>query len=104
MTQARVAQRRGHSAGVRPSILGLTQGLLHTAGRPRLLSTARSAGVPRGGTLFTAEIESAEYLGDRWELRARFRGLPLTLVTAQDPRSDAGFRFAIPTAQAIRRQ
>jgi ABC-type Fe3+/spermidine/putrescine transport system ATPase subunit len=53
---------------------------------------------------FAAEIESAEYLGDRWELRARFHGLALVLVTACDPRSNAAISFAIPTAQAIRRK
>ena len=87
--------------GLTPPTLGSSRGLLHAAGRPRLLSTARSAGVLRGGTLFTAGIESAEYLGDRWELRARLHGLPLVLVAAQDPRSSPTFPFAIPTAQAI---
>ncbi len=57
-----------------------------------------------GEGLFIAEIESAEYLGDRWELRARFHGLPLVLVTGQDPRPRATFPFALPTAQAIRRK
>lgn len=57
-----------------------------------------------GAGPFTAEIESAEYLGDRWELRARFRGLPLLLTTAQDARPITTIPFAIPTAQAIRRQ
>lgn len=54
-----------------------------------------------GAGPFTAEIESAEYLGDRWELRARFRGLPTVLLTTQDPRSTQTVRFAIPTARAI---
>jgi len=57
-----------------------------------------------GEGAFVAEIESAEYLGDRWELRARFRGLPLVLVIAQDPRARATFSFAVSAAQAIRRQ
>jgi len=52
---------------------------------------------------FAAEIKSAEYLGDRWELHARFRGLPLVLVTAQDPRARAAFPFAVSAALAIRR-
>ena len=51
---------------------------------------------------FTAGIEGAEYLGDRWELRARFHGLPLVLVAAQDPRPSPTLPFAIPAAQAIR--
>ncbi|GAB4308799.1 MAG: ABC transporter ATP-binding protein [Candidatus Bipolaricaulota bacterium] len=54
-----------------------------------------------GAGPFTAEIESVEYLGDRWELRARFRGLPLVLVTAQDLRPSREVSFAIPTAQTI---
>ncbi len=57
-----------------------------------------------GAGPFTAEIESAEYLGDRWELRARFRGLPLVLVLAQDPRPRATFPFAVSAALAIGRQ
>lgn len=57
-----------------------------------------------GEGAFVAEIESAEYLGDRWELRARFRGLPLVLITAQDPRSSGALPFALSTAQVIRRQ
>jgi len=51
---------------------------------------------------FVAKIESAEYLGDRWEVRAQFRGLPLVLVTAHDPRSNTSIPFAIPTPKAIR--
>ena len=53
---------------------------------------------------FVAAVEGAEYLGDRWELRARFRDLPLVLITAQDPRASTALSFAIPTSQAIRRQ
>jgi len=53
---------------------------------------------------FVAAVEGAEYLGDRWELRARFRDLPLVLITAQDPRARTALSFAIPTSQAIRRQ
>jgi len=52
----------------------------------------------------TAGIEGAEYLGDRWELRGRFRGLPLSLVTTQRPRAGNTLRFAIPSARAIRPQ
>jgi len=45
-----------------------------------------------------AEVEKAEFLGDRWEVRARFRGLPLLLYS---PRSRRGgerlrFRFSAP--------
>ncbi|MFH1610119.1 MAG: ABC transporter ATP-binding protein [Candidatus Bipolaricaulota bacterium] len=50
-----------------------------------------------------AEVEGAEYLGDRWEVRARFRGLLLVLLTARDPRPSATVLFAIPLAQVIRR-
>ncbi|MEW6216250.1 MAG: ABC transporter ATP-binding protein [Candidatus Bipolaricaulota bacterium] len=57
-----------------------------------------------GAGPFTAEIESAEYLGDRWELRARFRGLPLVLVTAQDAQPSTTIPFAISTGRAIHRQ
>jgi len=53
---------------------------------------------------FVAAVEGAEYLGDRWEVRARFRDLPLVLITAQDPRASTALSFAIPTSQAIRRQ
>ncbi len=53
---------------------------------------------------FTAEIESAEYLGDRWELRGRFRDLRVVLVTAQDSRPRTALPFAIPNAQAIPRR
>lgn len=53
---------------------------------------------------FVAAVEGAEYLGDRWELRARFRDLPLVLIAAQDPRASTALSFAIPTSQAIRRQ
>lgn len=53
---------------------------------------------------FTAQIESAEYLGDRWELRARFRGLSLVLITPDDPRPRGTFLFALSATQAIRRQ
>jgi len=53
---------------------------------------------------FTAEIEGAEYLGDRWEVRARFHGLPLVLVASHDPRSNTSIPFAIPTPKAIRQQ
>ncbi len=59
--------------------------------------------VRAGDGPFTAEIESAEYLGDRWELRARFRGLPLVLVTAHNLRPRSTLPFALSTAQAIRR-
>jgi len=52
---------------------------------------------------FTAEIESAEYLGDRWELRARFYDLPLVLVISEAPPKTT-FPFAVSAAQAIRRQ
>ncbi len=51
---------------------------------------------------FTAEIETAEYLGDRWELRARFQGLPLVLVAAHAPRSNTTLPFALSAALAIR--
>ncbi len=57
-----------------------------------------------GEGLFTAEVESAEYLGDRWELRARFCDLPLVLITGQDPRSSGTLPFAIPTARTIHQQ
>jgi hypothetical protein len=50
----------------------------------------------------SSEVESVEYLGDRWEVRARFRGLPLVLVTGHDLRSSATIPFAISTAQTIR--
>jgi len=53
---------------------------------------------------FVAAVEGAEYLGDRWELRARFRDLPLVLIAAQDPRASTALSFALPTSQAIRRQ
>lgn len=48
----------------------------------------------------TAEVESAEYLGDRWEVRAHFRGLPLVLVTDQAP-GKGPLGFAIPAAQLL---
>jgi ABC-type Fe3+/spermidine/putrescine transport system ATPase subunit len=51
---------------------------------------------------FVAEVQSAEYLGDRWEVRARFNGLPLVLVTGHDPRSSVTIPFTISTAQTIR--
>ncbi|MBC7220765.1 ABC transporter ATP-binding protein [Candidatus Bipolaricaulota bacterium] len=56
-----------------------------------------------GEGTFTAEVESAEYLGDRWELRARFHGLPLVLVTAHNLRPGNTFPFAVSSALAIRR-
>ncbi|QAA76559.1 MAG: hypothetical protein BIP78_0793 [Candidatus Bipolaricaulis sibiricus] len=57
-----------------------------------------------GAGPFTAEVEGAEYLGDRWALRARFHGLPLVFIAARDPRSDGGLPFTVTTAQAIRKQ
>lgn len=50
---------------------------------------------------FVAAVEGAEYLGDRWEVRARFRDLPLVLVAGHDPQSDITIPFAISNAQAI---
>lgn len=52
---------------------------------------------------FTAEIESVEYLGDRWVLRARFRCLPVVLVTAKAP-PEATFPFAVSAALVIRQK
>lgn len=57
-----------------------------------------------GAGPLTAEIESAQYLGDRWEVRARFRGLPLVYLTAHTPQLGTSVRFVIPTARAIRRK
>lgn len=50
-----------------------------------------------------AEVEGAEYLGDRWEVRARFRGLSLVLVADQGLRPSTRLPFAIPAAQALSR-
>ncbi|MCX7750214.1 MAG: ABC transporter ATP-binding protein [Candidatus Bipolaricaulota bacterium] len=48
-----------------------------------------------------AEVEGAEYLGDRWELRARCSGLPLVLVTPKRP-DGSRVSFALATARAVR--
>ena len=47
---------------------------------------------------YEAEVQHAEFLGDRWQVHARFRGLPLLLYS---PRSCQGgerlrFRFSTP--------
>lgn len=50
-----------------------------------------------GDGAYRAEMEDAEYLGDRWEVRARFHGLPLTLLVAQlPPAGEVHFRFLRP--------
>lgn len=50
---------------------------------------------------YTAEVESAEYLGDRWELHARFRGLRLTLLSSREARAGSTVSFTIPAAQTL---
>ncbi len=47
-----------------------------------------------------AEVESAEYLGDRWELRASFRGLPVVLLVREEPHPPA-VPFSVRLAQAL---
>ncbi len=48
-----------------------------------------------------AEIESADYLGDRWELRARFRGRSLVVLTQEERRPAGSLRFSIRLARAV---
>jgi ABC-type Fe3+/spermidine/putrescine transport system ATPase subunit len=50
-----------------------------------------------GDGTYRGKVKDAEYLGDRWEVRASFRGLPLTLLVAQPPpTSEVHFRFLRP--------
>lgn len=50
---------------------------------------------------FVAEVERAEYLGDRWEVRARFRDLPLMVLTSRDPRQNTSIPFTISHARTL---
>ncbi|MCR4391288.1 MAG: ABC transporter ATP-binding protein [Candidatus Acetothermia bacterium] len=59
----------------------------------------RPEAVAVGEGPYVAEVERAEYLGDRWEVHARFRGLPLVVLVPGPP--DAHLRFALPRAQVI---
>lgn len=44
-----------------------------------------------------AEVEKVEFLGDRWEVRARFRGLPLLLYSPRSRRGGERLRFKFST-------
>lgn len=46
-----------------------------------------------------AQVERTEYLGDRWEVHARFLGLPLILYSPTPPPETV--RFSIPKTYAI---
>jgi len=51
---------------------------------------------------YEAEVQHAEFLGDRWQVHARFRGLPLLLFAHGAPSGKVQFRFREPP-QLLRR-